>query len=227
MTNLDFWTTLGAVSYALGQWDDRSAEIDGAVIGPNRGWFTGRRVVDLGCGAGEVTQRMSEAGADVTGVEACPVLARMAAARLGACRTFLGSWCAYVPDSAVDLVTFWSSTFGLRSSGEALDRVRGWLAPGGRVVIDVVDADRLLGRFEPTSELRLGRLSLVERRTLDASKTIVSVSWELESGAPLGGYELRLFDRSSLVAELSRMGFAEACLLVPYDEDRLVATATV
>jgi SAM-dependent methyltransferase len=205
---------------------DRSADIQAAVIEPNRQWFRSRRVVDLGCGTGSVTEVMSMAGGRVTGVETCPALACIASARLGASQVWVGDWAAYVPAVSVDLVTFWSSTFGIESSDQALGRVRDWLAPGGRVLVDVVDADRLLARFRESTELQLADVTLVERRELDKSGRRVIVSWELDTGLPLGGYEFMLFDAESLLGELSAVGFADACLLEAYDEDRLVATGS-
>lgn len=221
-----FWEVWGAASFALGQWFDRSSDINATVIEPYSQWFAGRRVVDLGCGAGEVTQRMAAAGARVTGVEWCPALAYMARARLGFTRVWLGDWSGYAPDGAVDVVTLWNSTFGIESSDDALRRALGWLPRGGRVLVDVVDAERLAARFAPSSEMHLGGLTLVERRVFDESCSRIIVSWELESGAALGGYEFRLFDSESLLIELSRAGFSDASLLRPYDPDRLVATAT-
>jgi|SRR5581483_204657 len=113
-----------------------------------RQWLLGDRVLELGCATGELSALLSPMAAEYHIVEGSPANIDMARRRVPTARFTESLWEQFEPDrSFTDIVAFnavehVSDPFGL------LQRIRGWLAPGGRLHIVVpngLSLHRLVG----------------------------------------------------------------------------------
>jgi SAM-dependent methyltransferase len=112
---------------------------------------SGPRVLELGCGSGGTALALAERGLLVTGIDLSP--ARVDAARKEALRRGLGERTVFIegdlnlmplPASSFDCVVAHDALHHILELGLLLDRVRGALVPGGRlVVMDYVGMGRL------------------------------------------------------------------------------------
>ena len=99
----------------------------------------GRRVLDVGCGAGPLTAWMAERGAEVTGIDVSPAMLQLARDRVGDRATFL------VADVSEPLTFAGDATFDLVVASLVLHYLADWeaplrefrrvLRPGGAVVL--------------------------------------------------------------------------------------------
>ena len=103
------------------------------------------RVLDVGCAGGAFLLVMLEAGWTVRGLEPSEPMRAVAEERLGA--PVDGSdLMAFEPDATFDLITLWDVLEHLPDPVGALRRVRGWLAPGGRIVLETQNVASLVAR---------------------------------------------------------------------------------
>lgn len=118
-----------------------------------------RRVVELGCGTGRVTERLAEAGFEVTGVDYSPYMLIRARERLTgyegvslAC----SSMETFKPAQPVEAVIIPFSSFLCLESHErqvaTLVNVSSYLTAGGLCIIDVFEPD--LGTMQARTEWR-------------------------------------------------------------------------
>lgn len=126
----------------------RPATIDASVAWLRTLLAPGAAVLDLGCGPGLYTSRLSALGHPVTGIDVSE--GSLAHARaLDPAGTYLRGDYREVPArpdfDAVLLVYLDYGTFSPADRRTILERVRGWLAPGGRFVLDVATAARREG----------------------------------------------------------------------------------
>lgn len=136
----------------------------------------GSRVLDVGCSAGYLSERLAHKGCEVVGVELDPAAARLAE-----------RWCARVVPGDVERMelAFAPGSFDvilcgdlvehLRDPGRALARLRPVLRAGGRLVLSTpnvanwsIRAGLLFGRFRYTNRGLLDRTHthLFTRKTL-------------------------------------------------------------
>jgi 2-polyprenyl-3-methyl-5-hydroxy-6-metoxy-1,4-benzoquinol methylase len=121
-----------------------AAVLDAAGVGP------GARVVDLGCGTGQVSLPLARRGAQVLAVDVSPAMTRKL--RAEASRAGLASLDGLampieelvLPQESVDLIVSSYALHHLRDPDKArlVSAAFGWLRPGGRLVI----ADMMFGR---------------------------------------------------------------------------------
>lgn len=94
----------------------------------------GERVLDLGCGDGVLTQALAAAGAEVTGLEPDPDMARAARAR-GLCVLERDAHDA-IPGGPYDAVFSNAALHWMRDAPRVLANVHAALRPGGRLVAE-------------------------------------------------------------------------------------------
>ncbi|MEA2714841.1 MAG: hypothetical protein QOK27_2802 [Gemmatimonadales bacterium] len=96
----------------------------------------GRRVIEIGTGRGRLVAALRSRGHDAVGVEPSKASSGEAQSRgLPVSPVSLAE--ASFPDGEADLVVMWHVLEHLDRPAEALDRAKGWLRPGGEVVIAV------------------------------------------------------------------------------------------
>jgi SAM-dependent methyltransferase len=124
-------------------WDAAAADVAAAVeLSP------GMRVLDLGCGAGEMLYRLAMRGADVVGVEHSASLVdhcRRRAAELGVAAEFVAAdMFEWSPNGTFDVVLSLNTSFGYGTDEQnraLVRRIAEWLAPRGVFYLDVATAD--------------------------------------------------------------------------------------
>ncbi|WP_046262338.1 class I SAM-dependent methyltransferase [Streptomyces sp. WM6386] len=113
-------------------------------------WLTVRlpqraRVLDVGSGTGRpVAEELVRAGCEVTGIDVSPAMVELARAQVPEARFELADVRTYeAPPYAFDAVcAFFPLLIMSRAEVEsALDRMCGWLAPGGHLVMATVPGD--------------------------------------------------------------------------------------
>ena len=95
----------------------------------------GERLLDLGCGDGQLTQRLAATGADVTGVDASAEMAAAACAR-GIRAVHASAEALPFADACFDAVFSNAALHWVRDHDAMLAEVRRVLRPGGRFVAE-------------------------------------------------------------------------------------------
>ena len=123
--------------------------------------LTGLRVLDLGCGTGQISLRLAEAGHTVTGVEPALASLDVARAKPGAERvTWIHGLAADAPSDVFDvaLMTNHVAQFlaGNSEWQSALRNLHRALKPGGRLIFDTRDpASRAWETWSPDDQTTL------------------------------------------------------------------------
>jgi SAM-dependent methyltransferase len=99
------------------------------------------RLLDIGCATGLFARAAHESGWTVTGVEASAWAIERARQRCPGA-TFIRQLLEDVdfPAASFDVVTLWDVLEHVRSPAATLARIRQWLAPGGRLFLNLPDA---------------------------------------------------------------------------------------
>ncbi len=96
----------------------------------------GERILDLGCGDGQLTQRIVETGASVTGIDASPQMVAAARAR-GLMVDHGAAEKLPYPDHIFEAVFSNAALHWVRGQDDMLAQVRRVLRPGGRFVAEM------------------------------------------------------------------------------------------
>jgi SAM-dependent methyltransferase len=164
------------------------------------GWLrvgSGTRVLDAGCGHGAILAALAAQGAVVTGLDVSAAMLERARAALAAqgSREAAGSRgatfvcapleTADLPEGGFDLVLAVGLLDYLDGWRDALGRLAGWTAPGGRVVFTIPK------RPSPFGFLRAGPGLMLRRVLFDLPPIVTAVTRaELEAGARAAGLRL-------------------------------------
>ena len=188
------------------------------VAGLVRGGLAGR-VLDLGCGFGRHTRALRDAGLRAFGLDLSADLLRHSASVPGS-ETVLGRLVRgdfrHLPFAAgsLDGVTMLFSSFGYfddAGNRRVLAEIARTLAAGGRLVLDLMNAERIRRTLVPESSTERGGLTIHERRGLssDGSRVRKEVTVEEPGGERRRWSEdVRLFDEPELATLLRDGGFA-------------------
>jgi SAM-dependent methyltransferase len=124
-------------------WDTQAYRRNGAFVHELAGgvleWLaasSGESILDLGCGTGELTQRIAAAGAHVSGVDASPAMVAGARSRGIAAEEGKAESLPY-PDASFDAVFSNAALHWVRGQDAMMDEVHRVLKPGGRFVAEM------------------------------------------------------------------------------------------
>jgi trans-aconitate methyltransferase len=124
-------------------WDPQAYGQNGAFVHGLAGgvleWLAaakGERILDLGCGDGQLTQRIAATGAEVEGVDASPEMVAAARGRGIAAREARAEALPYA-DASFDAVFSNAALHWVSGQDAMMDEVRRVLAPGGRFVAEM------------------------------------------------------------------------------------------
>ena len=185
------------------------------------GLAEGKRVLDLGCGAGRHLRAMRGRGIRTLGADFSADL--LAEARRRESGPLVRCDMRRLPfrDAVFDAVTMFFNSFGYFDS-EAQDRtvlaeaVR-VLAPGGGLLVDLMNAAMVRARLVPRSERREGSLNIVEERSLaeDGRRVVKRVTLRERDRVRTWTESVRLYTRAEF-REVAK----EAGLRVRYMEQQ-------
>jgi trans-aconitate methyltransferase len=124
-------------------WDADAYARDGAFVHGLAGgvleWLApgpGERILDLGCGDGQLTARLAATGADVVGVDASETMVAAARAR-GVAADVASAESLPYPDASFDAVFSNAVLHWVRNHDAMMDQVRRVLKPGSRFVAEM------------------------------------------------------------------------------------------
>lgn len=96
----------------------------------------GERILDLGCGTGQLTARIARQGADVVGIDASPEMIATAREDYPELTFYECDALEYQPDSPFDAVFSNAVLHWIQDQGSLLTSVNRMLKPGGRFVAE-------------------------------------------------------------------------------------------
>jgi SAM-dependent methyltransferase len=185
-----------------------------------------RRVVDVGCGTGRHSAALAKAGFHVTGIDASPAMLEVARSRapdvdfeLADLRTwqpeepFDGALCRGVLNDLVD--------DGDRQAG--LDSLAGMLRPGGLLVLDVWERERVHRRFkhEPIVTRSAEGVFFRSETRFVGDVMVVDETISSENDHELFEFRMRAWTLSELDERLAAAGFGKVERRL--EGDRIVA----
>ncbi len=218
----------------------------------------GMKVLDVGCGTGRHSVSLEEAGLRVTGIDLSIDLLRSGRSRLDRPNdVFVRGDMRRLPfraafDAAVSLFTSFGYFDDSSDDGRVLREIRGVLRPGGRFLLDFLNAPRVIRTLVPHSEVTRKGVRIIEDRAISPDGLRVEKTIRLEpeaddSGDPSGdGTEpsassrtaktfresVRLYDKEALVRLVADAGFEVLDVFgsfagEPHDDDtpRTIVTA--
>jgi SAM-dependent methyltransferase len=173
-----------------------------------------RRVLDLGCGAGPLSQRLSEQGFSTWGLDLSPALIAVARERLPGAEFQCGS-VLDVPlpkaaaAAAVGEVLNYATAHDPASLGGVFERVFEALAPGGVFLFDLAGPGRV-GAGRSFTDGAKWAVGVVATESDDELLRNISTFREVDEGVWRRSYEehrLRLWPTASVVEQLDSCGF--------------------
>jgi len=170
----------------------------------------GGRVLDLGCGFGRHLAALVEAGADAWGLDRSrALLARVPPGLRG--RVVRGDFRALpFRSGAFAAVAMLFSSFGYfedEENGRVLAEVARVLAPGGLVVLDLMNPPRLRATLVAESRTTRAGVELRERRRLEGARVVKEVEARAADGSVRRWREdVRLYEPAELAPLLGRAG---------------------
>lgn len=131
--------------YALvNRWDPGHLDTVGRLLP----FQAGERILEVGCGAGHLTRRLNDAGAEVVGVDANPNASAVAGSDL--VRTMRAEALEF-PDASFDSIVSVHAIEHIPELEEALQEMARVLRPGGRALF-IYPAEPIMGLYAvPTS----------------------------------------------------------------------------
>lgn len=174
----------------------------------------GARVLDLACGAGRHVARLVEAGYSAVGMDLSAALLEEAASRRGLRDRLVRGDMRTLPfgDARFEAVVSFFTSFGYFTTREedveVVREIRRVLVPGGRFLIDYLNARRVRDRLVPRSESEAEGRRVVQTRWLEGDKVVKRIEIH-EPGVerPETYFErVRLYEPEGLAGLLGRHG---------------------
>lgn len=189
---------------------------------------SGSRVLDLCCGAGRHALALADAGYRVTGVDLSPVLLRKAKETdSGGCVRWVEADMRALPEDGAftecfDAVVNLFTSFGyFETEGEQLDvlkQIRLALKPGGRFVMDVLNAGYIQDHLVPFSRRKENGVVISESRAIqDGFVTKEIVIEEPGSRPRIYTERVKLYSPEAMVRMLQEAGLLLDAMRGSYD----------
>src|ERR1700730_7851805 len=223
-THSDWWRTWFGPSY-LALYDETLRERTPIEIDRLEALLALRpplRILDLPCGQGRHALEVARRGYDVTGGDLSPFLLQVAEDRARAdgvrVRWLEGDMRQPIAGERFDVVLNLFTSLGYFAD-EADDRkvveaAAAMLVPGGRFLLEVINGERLMARFEEREWFTVGHAAVVERRSLDrtARRMIVERTVTTPHDTEVNLHAIRLYDGRDVSAILRSAGFGRVDL---------------
>lgn len=193
------------------------------------------RVLDEACGQGRHAIELARRGYAVTGLDLSEYLLGVAAERSRAAGIevlWVHADMRQPPPGPFDLVLNLFTALGYfdddRQNQAVLDAIPAVLAPGGRLVLEVLNGDWRVREFEPREWFSVGKVAVVEERALDASGRRMRVRRTIERPGEWREttHVLRLYGPAELEGMLEAAGFRRIAIYGDWDGSPLTAHST-
>ena len=195
------------------------AEVDG--LEAVAGLRPPMRVLDLGCGQGRHAIELARRGYRVTGLDLSAYLldtARRRAESEALKIDFIEGDMRRPPPGPFDAVINLFTAFGyFEQDAEnlvVLRAARATLAPGGRMILEVINGERVLRAFESREWVTVGELVVMEDRDLDRDRMRLNVKQRIIGGGfdETREFSIRLYTGSGLKGMFEEAGYARVDL---------------
>lgn len=203
------------------------------------------RLLDLACGQGRHSIEFAKRGYQVTGLDQSRYLLDVAAQRAAAAgvavRWVEGDMRQPLPvpsgyDVAVNLFTSFGYFADDADDLMVLRAVAGVLRPGGRLLLELLNGERIMRTFEEREWIPFGEATVLERRRLDRDRRRMEVDRTIvrDGHEEQMSHTLRLYSGRELTVLAKRAGFDAFQLYGGWDGEplteaslRVVAVATL
>jgi SAM-dependent methyltransferase len=175
------------------------------------------RIVDLPCGQGRHAIELARRGYEVTGVDLSPFLLKVADERARAdgvrVRWLAGDMRQPIAGERFDVVLNLFTSLGYfadeADDRKVVDAAAAMLVPGGRFLLEVINGERLMARFEEREWFTVGQAAVVERRSLDrtARRMIVERTVTTPNDTEVNLHAIRLYNGRDVSTILRSAGF--------------------
>jgi SAM-dependent methyltransferase len=198
---------------------DAASDAEAAQVASLLNLQPGQRVLDAPCGHGRITQRLAQRGVQMVGIDRAPHFiraAREAAAALALDIDYrLGDLRDLALAAEFDAAFNWFTGFGYfddETDRDILRRYHAALRPGGRLLLELQNRDRLLRFFNPTSAHahQVGPDVMVDANTFDVISGRVETTRHIIRNGQLRrtGFSTRVFAFTEIRHWLLEAGFA-------------------
>ena len=181
-----------------------------------------KRILDLPCGQGRHAIELARRGYDVTGVDLSPFMLKVAEERARAAavraRWLEGDMRAPIAGEKFDVVLNLFTSLGYFADAADDRRVvsaaAAMLVPEGRFVLEMINGERVMARFQEREWFTVGQAAVVERRSLDRSarRMVVERTVTTPSETEVNLHAIRLYSGRDVTAILKEAGFGRVDL---------------
>jgi SAM-dependent methyltransferase len=200
----------------------------------------GARVLDAPCGHGRIANRLAGLGAAVTGLDITPAFldqARRDAAERRLQVEYVEGDLRRMPfRHAFQVAVSWFTSFGYWEDDGCRAVLEGYaraLEPGGLLLLEMQNRDRLLRHLLPTTVQQAGDDFMIDRHTFDPAANRIHTDRTFVVGGERRHteYAIRLFTATELAGWLRDAGFADVGVVddtgaaLELDSRRMVARA--
>ena len=180
----------------------------------------GQRLLDVACGSGRHSFALEKTGVAVTGIDLSADLLRAGRATIQNDNNHLlvRSDMRLLPflsgafDAAVSLFTSFGYFIDEAEDRSVLAEIHRVLTPGGRFLLDFLNAERVVRELVPRSEETRGDLHIIQERRITPDGRRVEKSIRVDSSDPAIPTRnflesVRLYDRAQLEGLFAEVGF--------------------
>jgi SAM-dependent methyltransferase len=176
-----------------------------------------RRILDLPCGQGRHAIELARRGYDVTGADLSPYLLGVAEERARTSGVHV-RWISADMRQPIAGETFevvlnlFTSLGYFADEGDDRKVVRAaaaMLAPEGRFILEIINGERVIDRFQEREWFTVGQTTVVERRSIDPSarRMVVERKVTTPTAEDVSLHALRLYARRDVDEMLRTAGF--------------------